>query len=334
MATTQETLNDAILRIRNIDKHLGKFDKDFKALSEGLQSGIDDESKEEIEFWQPKLAPTVTELDQMLDACVQALALTSIVNKDVAFMKTHSDGVGKLITHLTKTKNQYAEYAKKARKLGEDATKALGTVTKTLKAAEAALGAVKNRVAQSRGEIDKLDTNAAKWKAICQAAADKHEDKTAEPARMALLKAIGSAKPFAVQTRKDLTQLKSDYPDLPPEMQVEVTRLGDSMVTAEGLLKDAEDLYLELLEMKKKAMATKAEAPMIPKAELLKVAPLAGIDPKDSTKMSLLHRLMNSTPHDKWAEQFNKVFKVSNGKEIVKNIDKLPYFKKMQLIDI
>ena len=336
MATTQEELTKAVSMVRNIDKHLTKFEKDFKEVSEGLQSGIDDESKEELELWKPKLAPAVTEIDQMLDACSQALASTTAVNKDQAFMKTRGEPVAKLITHLVKTQKKYAEWAKKARQLGEDATKALGTVAKTLKSAESALGAVKNRVGQSRGEVDKLDTNSDKWKKICQDAAAKHEDKTAEPARKALLDALASAKPFAVQTRKDLKKLQDDYPDLPAAMAVEVTRLGDSMATVEGLIKKADALYLELLAMKQKAMASKAEAPMIPMAELKKdVAKLVGIDPKDSTKMTLLHRLMNTTVHDKWAEQFVKHFHVKDGKDIVRKIDKLPYFvKQANLIDI
>ena len=64
MATTQEELNKAVLMVRQIDAHLKAFEKEYNDVTNGLQGGIDDESKDEIELWKPKLEPALKDIDK------------------------------------------------------------------------------------------------------------------------------------------------------------------------------------------------------------------------------------------------------------------------------
>ena len=70
----------------------------------------------------------------------------------------------------------------------------------------------------------------------------------------------------------------------------------------------------------------------MPKSELLKVAPIVGIDPKDAKALGKLADVLNDSPHEKWADGLTKLatqLKLKNtaGKAMVLAIDKLAYFK-------
>ena len=263
MATTQEELNKAVLMVRQIDAHMKAFEKEYTGVTNGLQGGIDDESKDELELWKPKLDPALKDIDKTLDACAQALDSLRIVNKDQAFMKTRFEAVEKLLKHVVTTQKKYADWRVKGRKLGQDADKAVTAIAKSSKEAESEIGTMKNRIANVRKETDKFEDETKKWRQICVEAARTHNDKPAEAARLALLARIQEMEPAMKRTRVDFDQIRKDFPELPPELDTQVAGMGDSLLTAENSYKLGKPAFDEFIEMKKKAMADKAAPPMI-----------------------------------------------------------------------
>ena len=251
------------------------------------------------------------------------------------FKKDHTE-----LDHDLKTELQYVQDTfddvestlKDGDKTVEDLIK-LKQQTMAANKPEVEIAAMKVGVDGLRKDTDKFEDDIDKWRKICEDAAKSKNDKPAETARLALLTNVKALDTRAKRGRADFEKLKKTYPKLPPELAVQVTRIGDVLVTAEGSIKLGMSAFNEFIEMKKKAMAAKDEPQVVPKAELLKIAPLVPFDPKDADKMKLLTKIINTVPHEKWAEQFNKLFKVTTGKQIVLKIEKLPYFKK-QLIDI
>jgi hypothetical protein len=117
--------------------------------------------------------------------------------------------------------------------------------------------------------------------------------------------------------------------------------VGDALWDADDVLKSGDQLFMDLIKLKQASLAAKpAKMPEVPKSVLIDVAVAIGIDAKDakdSRILDALAKVLNTTPHDKWADGLAKLaatlkLKSTNGKTMVIAIDKLPYFKK-QLIE-
>jgi len=325
---------------KKLDAHDAALTKAYNQATKDLRGAIDDGSEDEINVVRPKLDSAITLLDQSLDACDIVHKQTAKLLADKAFVATKVDEIKELVKHVALAKNRLSGWASAARKLGEEADKALGTAKKSTKEAEAELGALKNRVKGLQDEINDLKRDIPKLAKDARDANDKGDHKSLERARLTLIDSMKGPKSRAIMYRAPVEQFKKDHPDLERDMKAEVQWLLDTLWDADTTLADGAKTLNELLALKPPAKPEKdATLPEVPKAELLKVAPIVGIDPKDAKNLVLLAKVLNSMPHSKWADGLSRLatqlkLKNINGKAMVTAIDKLPYFKKQQLIDI
>ena len=326
---------------KKIDDHDPKLRKDYEKVIAELRSGIKDESEDEIKVSRPALDDVIERIDMSLDACEIVHTLTTKLLADKPFVATNVNEIKNLIKHVAGAKNRLAGWAKEARDLGDEADKALGVVHKGAKEVEAQLGMLKNRLAALKADVVNLKKDVPSYERAARAAHAKGDQKSVERARLAILDSIAISKTQTKQYWPIVEKFKKDNPDLDRRLKVELQGLFDILNDADSEIAADDKKYLELLTTLKAPAKPEKDAtlPDVPKAELIKVAAIVHIDPKDSKQLSLLAKALNSNPHSKWAEALSKLavslkLKDTNGKAMVIAIDKLPYFRNQQLIDI
>jgi len=285
---------------KKIDDHDPKLKKDYEKVIAELRSGIKDESEDEIKVSRPALDDVIERIDMSLDACEIVHTLTTKLLADKPFV-----------------------------------------VHKGAKEVEAQLGMLKNRLAALKADVVNLKKDVPNYERAARAAHAKGDQKSVERARLAILDSIAISKTQTKQYWPIVEKFKKDNPDLDRRLKVELQGLFDILNDADSEIAADDKKYLELLTTLKAPAKPEKDAtlPDVPKAELIKVAAIVHIDPKDSKQLSLLAKALNSNPHSKWAEALTKLavslkLKDTNGKAMVIAIDKLPYFRNQQLIDI
>ncbi len=340
--TSQQTLQKMKDMRKELDKHDPIIKKAYESVTKELRSAIDDESEDEIKISQPKLDPAIEKIDQGLDACDRLHVLTTALLADKAFVATRIEEIKELIKHVAVTKNRLSTWATAARKLGEEADKALGGAQKSSKEVEAELGGLKNRAKKLTLAVNDFKADAPTLEKAAREATKKGDEKSAERARLTIFDLLKEPKRLSGEMRPLLEKFRKDHPDLDRGMKAELQWASDAFDDAIDTVKDGDKTFIELIKLKQTTMAAAkpAEVPDVPKAELLKVAPIVGIDVKDAKHLTMLAKVLNTMPHEKWADGLAKLatslkLKNTNGKAMVVAIDKLPYFKKMlNLIDI
>ena len=338
--TPQQMLQTIKVIAGDLSKREAGIKKAYDTATKDVRSAIDDGSENEINVVKPELDTAVEAVDKGLDACDRMQAIAKEMIKDKAFVAKNLEDIKKLLGSVSKKQNTFSEQATALRKLGEEADKALGVAAKSSKQIEAELGGLKNRAKKIAEDILACKTDIPKLETKARDATQKGDEKTAEPARIAIWDAMVQPKRRLGELKPLYEKFKKENPDLDKPLKAELTWVGDGITDATDTIAAGEKTFNELIKLKQTTMAAKPPAtPEVPKAELLKVAPIVGFDPKDSRGMAELARILNRTPHDKWADGLAKLavvlkLKNTNGKAMVIAIDKLPYFKKQSLIDI
>ncbi len=338
--TPQQMLVKIKTMAADLAKHEPAMKKAYDAAAKDVRAAIDDGSENEINVVRPEINTAVEAVDKGLDSCNRMQSIAKEMIKDKAFVAKNIEEIKKVLGSVSKKQNTFSEQATALRKLGDEADKALGVAAKSSKQLEAELGALKNRAKKLAEDILACKNNIPKLETRAREATKKGDEKNAEPARLAIWDAMVQPKRRLGELKPLYEKFKKENPELDKALKAELTWVGDGVADAESTLVEGEKTFNELIKFKQTTMTAKAAAaPEIPKAELLKVAPIVGFDPKDSRGMAELARVLNKTPHDKWGEGLAKLavmlkLKNANGKAMVIAIDKLPYFKKQALIDI
>jgi hypothetical protein len=217
-----------------------------------------------------------------------------------------------------------------------------GTAHKGAAETDAELGALKNRARILKGEITACKTGFPKHEKAALEATDKDNAKDAEKARLAMLDLMEAPKRHALELRPLLKHFQDEHKEIDRAQKAELQYVVDDLQDADDTLTSGMATYTKLLKRWQQAVADNAQRPKapppVPKAVMVQIAGIAGIDPKDAKAMAQLTKVINDTPKEKWAEGLTKLatqlkLKNTNGKAMVVAIDKLPHFKK-QLIDL
>jgi len=334
---TAKTLADTIGMVKLIDTSNKKIQPQYKKMYDGLQGGINDASEDEIALYRPELVKVVDDIDKALDTVQGALALLAQLRADKALMESKFEQIEQLVKSVAATRKHLSEQSAAARKLDDEAEKALGTIKKGALSAEADLGALKNQVAGLMKTIDYIDKEAPKLADAARNAFAKKDQKTLTDSRVKLID-FQKYGPAAAAMRPRIEKYKKQYPDLDNRLKAEVQWLLDDVQRAEDSIKHVEKVVKELIGLGQvpKDEPKAAAAPEISKADLLKCAKAIAVDAKDLAKLG---KVLNEQPRAKWAAELTKLATAlkladTDGKAMVVKLNKLDFIRKAQLIDI
>jgi hypothetical protein len=340
--TSQQTFEKMKDMRALLDEHDPAIKKIYESVSKDLRSAIGAESADEIAIARPRLDTAIERIDESLDACDRLHVMTTKLLPDTAFVASKREEIGEIVKHVAVAKNRLSGWASAARSLGQEADQALAKIKDSGNEIEAELGGLKNRGAKLTNVVNKCKAEFPNLEKTAREATGKGNEKDAERARLAIFDLMKVPKNRAGELRPLLEKFKKDHPDLDRDKKAELTWVGDALWDADDVLKSGDQLFMDLIKLKQASLAAKpAKMPEVPKSVLIDVAVAIGIDAKDakdSRTLDAIAKVLNTTPHDKWADGLAKLattlkLKGANGKTMVIAIDKLPYFKK-QLIDI
>jgi ABC-type transporter Mla subunit MlaD len=324
-----------LLELQKLDKRLQEHEaptkKAFDTAMRDAKKAIDDESEDEIELAGPLIDDAIEKVDQSLHACKMLHGLVDKLQKQPEFLKSHREPIVKVVQHFGPKQKELAKWAEALRQLSADASKALGAAKKGATETEADLAEVKNLASGVADEIKTYVSEVPKLEKIARADATA---KVAEQARLRLIDILDSLDGDSGFLKKRVDEFQKAHPDIDRAMKNELQSAIDTLQNALDLSKQGHALLLVLLKLKQQQAADNAQRPPppVPKSELIKVAPIVGIDPKDSKALGKLADVINDSPHEKWADGLTKLatqLKLKNtaGKTMVEAIDRLSYFK-------
>jgi len=338
---TAKTLGDTVKMVKTVEAQDAKIQPRYKKMSEGLKAGIDNASEEEISLYRPQLVKVGQLIDTCLGTIQGALGLLSQLRKDEVLMETKFDQIEKLVKSVAGKRKKLAEQSAAARKLDDDADKALAAAQKGAQSAEADLSALQAAVATLMKTIAYVDTEAPKLEAAAKKAFEKKDQKTLTDSRTRLIDFL-QYRTAAISMKPRIDKYRKQYADISREQRNEVQYLLDDLQRAESSVADVDKKVKELMKLGQVKKEAKAEAPAkkapMPAADVAKAGKAIGMDPKDHPKLA---RILNEVPRDKWADPLARLagtlkLKMTNGKDLVQAIAKvLPVKKeKPQLIDL
>src|ERR1700741_5588797 len=134
-----ETLASTVDMVRYIDQKDRKVQARFKKVCDGLRSGIDPGSEDEIALYRPQLAEVGAQIDDGLNSVQGALHLLARLREDKSFMEARFEQVEKLLKTVAAVRKRFSDQAMHARKLGRELEQALADIKKGELSAEADL---------------------------------------------------------------------------------------------------------------------------------------------------------------------------------------------------
>lgn len=335
---TAKTLADTVAMVRTIDQMDKKVQARYKKMYEGLQKGIADASEDEIELYRPQLATVGEEIDDTLNSVQGVLGLLSQLRADKALMEAKFDQIEALVKTVAGTRKRLSEQAAAARKLDDEADKALAAAKKGALSAEADLGALQSQVKGLMKTIDYIDTEAPKLEQAARKAWDKKDQKALTDARVKLIDFLkyGTA---ATAMRPRIEKYKKQYPDLDRERKAEAQWLLDDLQRAEDSVKRVDKLVKELVALGQVPKEEKKEPPpskSFSVAEVHKIVAAFGLPTDDIDLRVKAMKILNACPLDEWAKELAKLYKAKESelKSKLPAVRKLPFVKPMTLIDI
>jgi len=336
---TAKTLGDTVKMVKDVEAQDSKIQPQYKKMSEGLKAGIDNASEEEISLYRPQLEKVGKLIDTCLGTIQGALGLISQLRKDEVLMETKFDVIEKLVKSVAVKRKKLAEQSAAARKLDDDADKALGAAQKGAQSAEADLSALQASVATLMKTIAYIDAEAPKLEAAAKKAHAKKDQKTLTDSRVKLIDFL-KYKTAAMMMKPRLEKYKKQYPDITREQRNEVQYMLDDLQRAESSVADVDKMVKELMKLGQVKKEEKPEPPAkkepMPAGEVAKAGKAIGLDPKDNAKLA---KILNEAPRFKWADALGKLatqlkLKETDGKKLVLLLNKVDSIKKAQLIDI
>jgi len=280
---TAKTLADTIKMVKLIDQQDKKIQPRFKKMSEGLKSGIDNGSEDEIALYRPQLEKVVQEIDDCLNTIQGAQGLMAQLRKDDVLMETKFDDIEKLVKTVSTTRKTLVGQAAAARKLDDAADKGLDEAKSSAESAGADLSALKDQVADLMKTIYHIETEAPKLEGAARKAFDARDKKGLTEARLKLIEFLKygtAAKMMKPRVEKYRKQYKLDR-----EMNNEAQYLLDDLFRAESSVKDVDKMVKDLIGLGQVQKINAAQA-----------AKTLGI--KDAADQAELKRILDSDPKD------------------------------------
>ena len=333
-----EMLANTVHMVQFIDQKDRKIQARFKKTIEGLRSGVDHASEDEIALYRPQLAQLAGEIDDGLNNVQGALRLLSQLREDKAVMDTRFEQIEKLVKTIAEIRKRFSDQAMQARQLEHDVEQSLGTIRKGDLAAEAELGALQSQMKALVKTIAWVNAEAPKAEKAARAAWDRKDQKALTAARKTLIDLlpirddVSAMKPRVEAYRKA-------HPDLDRERKAEVQYMVDDLERATDAMKDVDKIVRELVALgqvpqeEKKAAAS---APKLRDAEVEKIVQAFGLDAKQGGLRAKAMKIVNACPFAQWPKELAKVYgaKEADLKAKVGSLMKLPFVKTLTLIDI
>jgi hypothetical protein len=336
--TPQVTLEKMQLLNKRLTDHEVGIKKAYESARTDLKKGIDDEDEGEIQLAMPDFDKAIEKLDQGLDACDRLHVLTTELFKHPEFVAGHKQTAKEIITHVGTAKKRLGDWAVEARSLRKTSEQALKNAKQGTREVETELAGLKNRGSKLADVIRDCAIGFPKLEKEARDATMADDDKKAERARLAIFDLMKEPKAMLQQLRPLLKTFQDEHKDLERPLKADLQDVVDTVEDADDTLERGDKLFVTLIKLKQQEAADRAQRPKadIPKAELQKVAPIVGIDPKNDGALKKLGDVLNDTPHEKWADGLARLVgslklkgpNGNNGKAMVLAIDKLPFFKK------
>ena len=302
---TAEALASTVDMVRLIDQKDRKVQARFRKVCDGLRSGIDHGSEDEIALYRPQLADVGAQLDDGLNNVQGALHLLAQLRADKALMEARFEQIEKLLKTVAAVRKRFSDQAMKA-------------LMKT---------------------TAWVDAEAAKHAKAARAAWEKKDQKALTTARKALIDLmpirddVSAMKPRVEAYRKA-------HPDLDRERKAEVQAMVDDLERAGDTMARVDRVVRELValgQVPKEAKPVASPAPKLGHAEVDKIVIAFGLDAgRNAGLRAQASRIVNAFPFAKWPKELAKLYgaKEAELKAKIGNLMKLPFVRPMALIDI
>jgi len=272
-----QLLASTLEMVRLLDLKDRKIQPVFRKTFDGLKSGIDDASEDEIALYRPPLAKLVGQIDDALNSTQAILQLFAKLRADKTVMETRFDQIEKLVKLVAAVRKRLSEEAAQARQLDRDVEQALVAMRKSEIAVEAELGALQSQMKTMMKTIAYVDAETPKLENAARAAFAKKDQKALTEARKTLIDWL----PVGAQ----VTALKADvgkylkaHPDLDRERKAEAQWLLDDLQRAADSMKRLEKAVRELVALGQVPKEEKAPAPKLGHAEVEKIVKTLGVE--------------------------------------------------------
>ena len=336
---TAETLASTVDMVRFIDQKDRKVQARFKKVCDGLRSGIDHGSEDEIALYRPQLAEVGAQIDDGLNNVQGALHLIARLREDKPFMETRFEQVEKLLKTVAVVRKRFSDQAMQVRKLEKDVEQALADIEKGELSAEADLGALQSQMKALMKTTAWVEAEAAKHDKAARAAWEKKDQKALTTARTALIDLLPIRDDVAAMKPR-VEAYRKAHPDLDRERKAEVQDMVDDLVRAGDTMARVDRMVRELVALgqvpKQEKEAAAEAAPKLGQAEVVKIVTAFGLDAKPADLRAKAMKIVNAIPFARWPKELAKLYgaKETELKAKIGNLMKLPFVKPMALIDI
>jgi hypothetical protein len=331
-----ETLANTITFVKLIDQKDRKIQSRFKKTLDGLKSGIDDASEDEIALYRPQLAQVAGEIDDALNTVQGALGLLAQLRGDPDVMETRFEQIEKLVKTVAAARKRLSDQAMQARELDHEVDQALAAIKKGEVAAEADLGALQSQMKALMKTIAYVDTEAPKLEKVARSAWEKKDQKALTGARTTLIDLLPIGDGVTAMKLR-IEKFQKQHPDLDRERKAEAQWMLDDLERAADSIKRLAKTVRELVALgqvpheEKKAPPPKFGIP-----EVYKIVKEIGLDTNRIDLRVKAMKIVNTCPVDEWPKELAKLYgaKETDLKSKMGNVRKLPFVKPLALIDI
>jgi chromosome segregation ATPase len=336
---TAETLASTIEMVRIVDQKDRKVQVRFRKVCDGLRSGIDHGSEDEIALYRPQLAEVGAQIDDGLNNVQGALRLLAQLRADQSIMETRFAQVEKLLKTVAAVRKRFSDQAMEARRLDRDVEQALATIRKSVLSAEADLGALQSQMKALMKTTAWVEAESAKHEKAARTAWEKKDQKALTAARKALIDLLPVRDDVAAMKPR-IEAYRKAHPELDRERQAEVQAMVDDLERAGDTMARVDRSVRELValgQVPKEEEAAAPQAQRLGHAEVDKIVTAFGLDAaKHAGLRARAMKIVNACPLAKWPKELAKLYgaKEAELKAKIGNLLKLPFVKPMALIDI
>lgn len=338
---TAQDLKNVVDMVRKIDVDYKKCEPAYTKAEANLREAIDDQSEDELELFRPQMLKALKELDGCIHSIDGALALLRHLRKDEALMESRTDQINQLVKGLVDKQQKLTAHAARGRAMVMDeAQKALAAAKNGAMAIETELSELKSIVERAEKDLRTIEGQAKTAEAAVLAAQKAGDTKLMIAARTRFLdlgfrELLAAAPNMLARATRLLPRLK-DGPQR-AECQWAIDSVRDLAERCRAL--DARHREMVALKAVEKPATPEPKAKKKPRfagAQVLQIAKLLTIDPKDGKAIATLTKLVNLYHRLEWAEQFVKQLgcKKADAEAAFRKIEKLPFVQATYLIDI
>ncbi len=337
--TNPETAKTLTLTVKSVDSSgtlFAKVTPRFKKFSAALKEAIEKESLAKVELYLPELEEVATEIDNAMHGVKGSLALIGHLRRDKEFLEQKFDTVEKLTVKVANIETCLIDYRKQTTELIKKGSTAIGKLETGNNEMLGDLAALKDQYNDLVKAIDYMETEGEKFDAETLKAQAAKNEKAMSAARMKFLNmdytnyGIGT-----VRLQNDVKKFLAKATDKAQRqeainMQADLPAIHDRFRI---LSKRGQELALLKVEKKKEEVADPVKLVSYTADEIKKSAAVCGV-----TDIKEMTRIMNKVARFKWVPELDKLGKALKppltGKQMLEKIEKQPFMKKRDLIDI